>query len=223
MEIIKENLMKFLRFLRVLLIILAIVAANVGAFCFLSETFYSMVPDTIEQIAGLLNMTAEEFVTSCKELYYLVFFGGAAGCVVLIIIFSIIIKKNNNRSSNSNSNYVSNNYSDNNDGPQPVDLRGPALISTEDIERDYGDYFETIAQNICDTLRSETPSLTYRIFYWLPKNKDNDCRVHFEFRLGPRDRSYKNPKSRSQLIEMVQEGIHMRKYKYSIEVTVDLA
>ena len=215
--------MRFLRFLRVLLIILAIVFVNIGAFCFASGSFYSITPELIGQLANLFNKSAEEFLALCQGLY-LTFLGISAGCVILIIVFSIIIRKSNRKSSSNHENYPFDNSAanDDDDGPKPVDLRGPGLISTDDIKRDYGDFFETMGQAVCNTLKSETPSITYKIYYWLSNDKSKDGRVHFEFRLGPRDKQMATPTARSQITNMIKQGISMTKFKYAIEFTVDL-
>ena len=215
--------MRFLRFLRVLLIILAIVFVNIGAFCFASGSFYSITPELIGQLANLFNKSAEEFVALCQALY-LTFLGISATCVILIIVFSIIIRKSNRKSSSNHENYPSDNsaVNDDDEGPKPVDLRGPALISTDDVEREYGDFFEMMGQAVCNTLKSETPSITYKVFYWVSNDKSKHCRVHYKFKLGARDKHMATPTARSQITGMIKEGIKMMKFKYALEITVDL-
>ena len=224
------TLMKFCRFIRVLSIILLILAINAGAFCFLAGKINEIEPQIMETIANVFKMTSDDFVDLCTKSY-LLFFIGAGGLLVLIIFLSIIIGIKKKKNLNSSVPYNNGNYSyskssssddDERDPHAAVNLAGPPLHTVEDLKEEYGDFFEALAKTICNALRTETPTLKYKVNYWYSKKRDYEFEVNFDFRLGMGDSKYSNSRAKRQLIELVKEGIKGKKFKYSIECTVFL-
>lgn len=223
-------LMRFCRLVRVLFIILLILAINVGAFCFLADKINETAPQIIETIANVFKMTSADFVALCTKSY-LLFFIGAGGLLVLIIFLSIIIGIKKRKNLNSSVPYNNSNYSyskssssddDERDPRAAINLAGPPLPTIEDLKEEYGDFFESLAKTICDALRTETPTLKCKVNYWYSKKSDYQFEVNFDFRLGMGDSKYSNSRAKSQLIELVKEGIRGKKFKYSIQCTVFL-